>query len=126
MKNNSKNGVSDAIVVEEIPSDSTKGETAMVISKQSVNPHMLADRLRKIHEVQKLTDKRARLVSDMDNISNFEEGLTGEDEQITLTNDSGEIEVKKEGAVRELVSVLKGNVSRSLAQVDSDLLAATI
>jgi hypothetical protein len=130
MKNSNKKGSGANNSNSSNPSDTTTGVPALAVvqaeREENQNSNPVAERLRKINEAGKLSQKRKTLVDASDRVRQFEEGLNGEHDLITLVNDEGaELEIQKPDAVRELVGVLKSNVSKSLAQVDEELLAVT-
>jgi len=108
------------------PKDTIKGVAALATAtaKEVLSP--LQERLKKISEVQKLSNRRKGLIDAQDKLTNFEEGLTGDNESISLESGRNSIDITKPEALRRVVDFLKADVRTTLAEVDNQLLAATL
>jgi hypothetical protein len=107
--------------------EQTETTTLKVVKMQPEQVNPIAERLKKIHEAQTLTEKRTKLVWALDDLRNFENGMNSETDRIQLSTEAGgKVDIKKPDAVKKIVALLNLELETAISELEDQLLNATI
>lgn len=122
MENNKKGGA--AAQVQTTPQSDKGANTTAPKMEVVKKPDALQDKLLKLANLNKLQERRAKLLNKVAEVQQFELKMDGEQDEIFLTTKDGtEVVVRKPEAVKKVLELLKGELSTTLEATEQEFLS---
>lgn len=116
--------------------DTLKGVAALATVKKDEQPKVelpplppnpLAERLKRVNEANKLIEKRKTVSEMLEDVNEFDTEFKGEKESLILVSATGtKLQVHKSDTVKKFLGILKNDCELALADVETNIVNATI